>query len=72
MGRPQVRHGHPARFEFRANAAKLIDHVRESGRPLILTQRGHSAAVVLDVAAYQDMLEEIGLLRDVRSSEDQW
>ncbi len=57
--------------EFRANAAELIDQVRQSGRPLILTQRGHSAAVVLDVVAFEQMLEEIELLRDVRTSEKQ-
>ncbi|MGZ7031087.1 MAG: type II toxin-antitoxin system Phd/YefM family antitoxin [Thermoanaerobaculia bacterium] len=71
VGRPKYDKDIRPVSEFRANAAKLIDQVRESGRPLILTQRGHSAAVVLDVAAYQDMLEEIELLRDVRSSEKQ-
>ena len=52
--------------EFRANAAELIDQVKKSGRPLVLTQRGHSTAVVLDVAEYEGMVEEIELLRDVR------
>ena len=54
--------------EFRANAAELIEQVKESGRPLVLTQRGHSAAVVLDVAEYERMVEEIELLSDVRTS----
>ncbi len=57
--------------EFRANAAGLIDQVRSSGRPLVLTQRGHSAAVLLDVTEYERLLSEIELLRDVRESEDQ-
>lgn len=54
--------------EFRANAAELIEHVRSSRRPLVLTQRGHSAAVVLDVAEYERMIDEIELLRDVRTA----
>lgn len=54
--------------EFRANAAELIEHVRKSGRPLVLTQRGHSAAVVLDVNEYERMVEEIELLTDVRTA----
>jgi prevent-host-death family protein len=54
--------------EFRANAAELIEHVRRSRRPLVLTQRGHSAAVVLDVAEYERMVEEIDLLSDVRTA----
>lgn len=54
--------------EFRANAAELIEHVRRSRRPLVLTQRGHSAAVVLDVAEYERMVDEIELLSDVRTA----
>jgi antitoxin YefM len=57
--------------EFRANAADLIEQVRNSGRPLILTQRGHSAAVLLDVAAYAQLVEELELLRDVRTAVQQ-
>lgn len=54
--------------EFRANAAELIDHVKSSRRPLVLTQRGHSAAVVLDVTEYERMVDEIELLSDVRTA----
>jgi prevent-host-death family protein len=57
--------------EFRANAAELIEKVRTTGRPLVLTQRGHSAAVVLDVADYQQMTDEIELLRDVRTAAEE-
>jgi prevent-host-death family protein len=57
--------------EFRANAAELIEQVKASGRPLVLTQRGHSAAVVLDVAEYERMVEEIELLSDVRTAMQQ-
>ncbi|HEX7149977.1 MAG TPA: type II toxin-antitoxin system Phd/YefM family antitoxin [Thermoanaerobaculia bacterium] len=57
--------------EFRANAAELIEHVKSSGRPLVLTQRGHSAAVVLDVVEYERMIEEIELLTDVRTATEQ-
>lgn len=71
VGRPKYDTDIRPVSEFRANAAELIDQVRESGRPLILTQRGHSAAVVLDVAAFEQLLEEIELLRDVRTSEKQ-
>lgn len=57
--------------EFRANAAELIEHVRSSRRPLVLTQRGHSTAVVLDVEEYERMVEEIDLLSDVRTAMQQ-
>lgn len=57
--------------EFRANAAQFIEQVRETGEPLILTQHGRSAAVLLDVDAYEAMMDELELLRDVRQAEDQ-
>jgi prevent-host-death family protein len=57
--------------EFRANAAAMLERVKSTRRPLVLTQRGHSAAVVVDVGEYERLLEEIELLRDVRIAERQ-
>jgi len=54
--------------DFRANAAGMIEQVKTSGRPLVLTQRGESAAVLLDVAVYQELIEEVELLSDVRTA----
>jgi prevent-host-death family protein len=42
--------------EFRANTASLITQVRKTGRPLVLTQHGKSAVVLLDVRLYQSMI----------------
>jgi len=57
--------------EFRANAAQFIEQVRDTGEPMILTQHGRSAAVLLDVESYESLMDEIALLRDVRQAEDQ-
>jgi antitoxin YefM len=57
--------------EFRANAAQFIVQVQETGKPVILTQHGRSAAVLLDVESYELMLDELALLRDVRLGEEQ-
>jgi antitoxin YefM len=54
--------------DFRANAAGMIEQVKASGRPLVLTQRGESAAVLLDVAVYSELIEELELLSDVRTA----
>ena len=51
--------------EFRADAAGMIQKVRETKRALVLTQRGHSSAVVLDIGEYQQLLDELDLLRDI-------
>lgn len=56
--------------DFRANAASILDKLRVTGRPVVLTQRGRSAAVLLDVRAYQALLEEVATLRDIRSGEE--
>lgn len=42
--------------EFRANTVALVTQVRKTGRPLVLTQHGKSAVVLLDVRMYQSML----------------
>lgn len=54
--------------EFRANTAETLKRVRETGRPVILTQNGRSAAVLLDVDSYQALLEENELLKDLRAA----
>lgn len=57
--------------EFRANVATLIRRVRRTKRPLVLTQRGQSAAVVMDVTEYEHLLEEVETLRDINLAEKQ-
>lgn len=57
--------------EFRANVAAVIQHLQDTGRPVILTQHGKSAAVLLDPATYEALVEELELLRDVQEAERQ-
>jgi prevent-host-death family protein len=57
--------------EFRANAAAFVNQVRDTRRPLIITQHGRSAAVLLDVKAYEDLVEHAELLHDVKMAETQ-
>lgn len=71
MQRPKLDRDIKPVSEFRANAAELIEHVRASRRPLVLTQRGHSAAVLLDVEDFEGMVEELELLRDVQTAVQQ-
>lgn len=57
--------------EFRANAAAVIEQVRRTGRPVVLTQHGRSAAVLLDVGEYEALMERLELLQDVQAAEQQ-
>lgn len=54
---------------FRANVASFVEQVRQTGRPLVLTQHGRSAAVLLGAADYEALIEELEVLRDVHLSE---
>jgi antitoxin YefM len=57
--------------EFRANTSAVIDQVQATKRPVILTQHGRSAAVLLDVGVYESLIDEVSVLRDIRTSEIQ-
>ena len=57
--------------EFRANTAKFLRQVQETGRPLVLTQHGRGAAVLLDIAEYEKLVERSELAEDIRTAEAQ-
>jgi prevent-host-death family protein len=57
--------------EFRAQSAAFIEHIRTTRKPMILTQHGRSAAVLLDIDAYEELMHEMEFLRDVRTSEEE-
>ena len=53
--------------DFRANTASVLQQVRDTGRPVVLTQRGRGAAVLVDVRVYQSMVDELDELRDIQA-----
>ena len=57
--------------EFRANLAAVVKQVRRTRRPVVLTQNGRSAAVLLNVQEYEALLDKLELLEDVRQAEVQ-
>jgi antitoxin YefM len=57
--------------EFRANVATFVEQVRSTGRPLILTQHGRSAAILLAVEDYEALIERAEVADDVRTAETQ-
>jgi len=57
--------------EFRANTSSVLDQVQATKRPVILTQHGRSAAVLMNVDVYEGLLDEVELLRAVRTGEEQ-
>ena len=57
--------------EFRAHTSDVIDQVQTTKRPVVLTQHGRSAAVLLNVEVYESLIEEVAIIRDLRASEAQ-
>ncbi len=54
--------------EFRTGIASFIKQVHETKRPLVITQHGKGAAVLLDVGQYEAMQDKIELLQDIHTS----
>ena len=57
--------------EFRANATAFLQQVRETRRPLVITQHGRSAAVLLDVSAYEALVDKMELLQEILAAEEE-
>jgi len=57
--------------EFRKKASDFIDRIKNQKRPIILTQHGKSAAVLVDVAVYQRMIDKIDLMEELMEAERQ-
>ena len=57
--------------EFRANTSAVIEQMHSTKRPVILTQHGRSAAVLLDPEVYESLIDEVELLRDLSVAEAQ-
>jgi prevent-host-death family protein len=56
---------------FRATLATVVRRLQRTRRPVVLTQHGRSAAVLIDVREYDALLERLELLEDVQAAEKQ-
>jgi len=56
---------------FRSKMSYYFNKVKETKRPLIITQNGKSSAILLDVAEYQSMIDKIEVLEDIKLAEEQ-
>lgn len=51
--------------KFRASVASFVKRVNETGRPLVLTQRGRGVAVLVDISEYAAMRERLETIDDI-------
>ena len=52
--------------DFKRNTLELIDRLRETGHPLVLTVNGKAELVVQDAAAYQSLLDRVEAMEGVQ------
>jgi len=51
--------------DFRNNIKKYLKEISVHKKPIILTQHGKSAAVIMDAEKYQEMQDQIDFMRKV-------
>jgi antitoxin YefM len=49
----------------------VLEQIHATGRPVVLTQHGRSAAGLLDVAVYESLVDEVAVMRDIRVADAQ-
>lgn len=45
--------------DFRRNTSELLDRLKKTGNPLVLTINGRAEVVVQDAEAYQELLDRV-------------
>lgn len=56
---------------LKANAAQVLDTLRETGEPMIITQNGEAKAVIQDIRQYEETEETLALLKILAHGEKQ-
>ena len=51
--------------EFKRDTTRFISHLKDTGRPSVLTVNGKPALVVMDAEAWQDVQDQIEYARTV-------
>lgn len=57
--------------EFRAGVASFVKRVNDTGRPVVLTQRGRGVAVLVDISEYAAMRERLETIDDIAAARAQ-
>jgi prevent-host-death family protein len=57
--------------EFRKNSAQFVKRLKKEKQPIILTQHGKGAAVLMDVAEYEHITNRMEMLEDLLEAKQQ-
>jgi PHD/YefM family antitoxin component YafN of YafNO toxin-antitoxin module len=57
--------------EFISEGESLIHRIHKTKKPLLLTEEGENAAVILDSNEYDQIAERLQMLEDIYAAQDQ-
>ena len=57
--------------EFRKKSADFVNRLKREKQPIILTQHGKSAAVLMDVSEYERLMKKMEMLEDLLEAKQQ-
>ena len=55
--------------ELKAKMKQILQRVIKTGEPILVTQNGHSAVMIVDVGAYQKQQKKLHLLEEIMKGE---
>jgi prevent-host-death family protein len=55
--------------DIKRHAVEILDQLREDRVPVLITERGREAAVLLDIGTYRGMLKRLELLEAIAEGE---
>ncbi|RME01488.1 MAG: type II toxin-antitoxin system Phd/YefM family antitoxin [Calditrichaeota bacterium] len=65
MQRLKIKFDQKTISEFKDDVLWFIEHVKKSKNPILLTQNGEKAAILMDIESFIALMDEIELLRDI-------
>ncbi|MBO6794785.1 MAG: type II toxin-antitoxin system Phd/YefM family antitoxin [Balneolaceae bacterium] len=57
--------------EFRKNSADFVKRLKKEKQPIVLTQHGKSAAVLMDVSEFERISKKMEMLEDLLEAKQQ-
>lgn len=48
--------------EVKRNAAQVLDQLRQDKRPVLITEHGRAAAILLDISSYEELTKRADIL----------
>lgn len=57
--------------EFRKKSADFVKRLKKEKQPIVLTQHGKSAAVLMDVSEYERLTKKMEMLEDLLEAKQQ-